>query len=907
MVVLGESPGRTEVAQGRPFVGDSGEYLGNIFSYYDIPRIKCHITNAVLCWPDRATPSEWSAAIAACRPRLVKELSNVTTTTTILALGGRALESVAGRRGMFDWIGAPAVCIDGLETWTALPALHPAFVLRPEGRPHAPVLHVHVGRAWQLATGKLSEFKWPTIHIEPNEEALAALGRIAKRGGPIGFDVETRGKDPMAAPLMSLAIADEHDAVSLPWERYVAKGGQLVKELSSYPLGKELARVCKHIIENPKIEKVLQNGQHDILSCERLGWTLRGYAFDCLYAHAIVLPGGRHDLGAMAAIEFPADRWKSAFHVSSDAKGLDSFVKRDPLDLRRYNAKDAAATVLLRKPLEKRLAQANNGLILNAANLRRAKIALDMRRRGVQVDTSKFDSHRKRIARKRRVAAHKLRVIAGAFGYSPPPRDDEVRALKKLIARCRYVAKRATMLLELRPEDEQVKRWKRIRNRARRRRSETEKALAAKYLAAAANPFNPNSNRHLNDLFFHKLKLTASAYSFKTNAPKLDEDQLVRAVTHPNALVAAAARALLSYRKANKMLSTYIDGMPMDKNRVVHPTWNVTGTRTQRWSAQDPSVMQIPKPILKKRKDGTKYIAQAGLRDLFIGFANRDKFGLGRNWVVEADYKQLELKIIAQLSGDEPLLTGYQAGADVHTINARDLFGIEKSAEVPKAMRDLAKVFAYAANYGGSAETIWKSIAVDFPHVTLLQVARMLQMWFAKHPAIAKWQNSILKEVRLKDYMEAPLSGHRNILFGLIDPKKIFNWPVQHTGADIINPRLEAVATRLKWQTEGILFQYHDALICDSPDPVRLARILQQEMTAEVELNGSKLTYDVDLKIGPSWGQAVEVKSIDEIPALCAKLVAEQKAWATSAHAPATSVANGASSRSTKAKSGNGS
>lgn len=896
MIVLGESPGRTEVRTGRPFDGDSGEFLDRIFDHWGIPRSKCHVTNSCLCHPEKASPAEWKAAIAACRPRLERELANITSCTAVLALGGRALDSFAGKKGMFDWIGAPTQGLPPFERFTAVPSLHPAFVLRPDGRPYAPHLYIHVGRAWQLARGELRPFVWPAIHIEPDAESLAALKRILKRGGPIGFDVETRGKDPLTAPLMSLAIADSKDAVSLPWERYVAKGGELVKGLLEYgPIGKELQDVCRKIVESESIEKVLQNGQHDILSCERLGWTLRGYAFDCLLAHSLLLSGARHDLGAQFCIEFPADRWKSDFHVSSDAKGLDAFVKRDPRDLRRYNAKDAAATLLLRAPLARRLGQANNGEALNDDYLRRAKLALMMRRRGVPVDTTKFDRHRKRISKQRGIARRELREIAALFGYTGAPKDDEKLAeLTKYIARQRWRAQKAKGLLAWQPESDNVPRWKKIKNRATKKRRAAEQERAELLAKLGVNPFNPNSGKHLNDLFFNHLKCIPASFSEKTNKPKLDEDALSRLVTHPNSIVSTASRALLRYRRWNKLLTTYIDGMPMDAKHIVHPTWNVAGTRTQRWSSQDPNAMNIPGPVIKMKSDGTKYVVRAGLRDLFVGFEGKGKFGFERNWVVEADYSQLELRIIAQLSADEPLLTAYQRGDDVHTINARMLFGLPKDSPVPKQQRHLAKIFAYAANYGGSAETIWKTIAIDFSHVTLLQVEKMMYLWFKAHPAIRKWQDNILREVRLHDYNEAPLSGHRAVLYGLIDPKKIYNWPVQHTGADIINPRMEAVSARLRWPQEGILFQCHDALVVDGPDPVRIAKILKEEMTAEITLNGCTMPYPVDVKVGLDWGSAEEVKNLKEIPALCKKLLAKQKECATKQAASVTTASAGA-------------
>jgi len=157
------------------------------------------------------------------------------------------------------------------------------------------------------------------------------------------------------------------------------------------------------------------------------------------------------------------------------------------------------------------------------------------------------------------------------------------------------------------------RKWLRRRKAAREKWHELLASLGAPL-------YNPNATRDNNKLFFKHLGVQPRKWSEKTGAPSLDEKQLTELVVHPNKLVALAARTLLRYRRWTKMKTTYIDGLELDAHSVVHPTWNVHGARTLRWSSQDPNFQNIPKPVVVKTKSGSKKVIRPGLRDLFVGF-----------------------------------------------------------------------------------------------------------------------------------------------------------------------------------------------------------------------------------------------------------------------------------------------
>lgn len=357
-------------------------------------------------------------------------------------------------------------------------------------------------------------------------------------------------------------------------------------------------------------------------------------------------------------------------------------------------------------------------------------------------------------------------------------------------------------------------------------------------------------NPSISRLFFDVFKLPAMAWT-DDGKPSLDSKTLKRFCAHEGgqSLPANVARLVYRYRKYTKLLSNYIDGMPADSADIVHPTWRAFGTRTGRWSATDPAAQTIPKPKWETI-DGVKILVAPGMRDLF-----RARPGCT---IVEADYSQLELRIVALLAGDKKLLEWYANGEDVHTLNAKEVFQVQ----VPtKQQRELAKRVVYGLNYGGSAQTIWRSLLVDFPGLPFSNVVRVVAGWFASHPAIKSWQDQQIRLARRRLYVEAPISGRRQTYHdGKIVPTEVLNFPIQSTAGDLMNLAILQISKELNWGPEGILFQVHDSAVVEGPDQDRLVSVVKRAMEQEVELMGQRTKFVVDVKVGNNWGYLEELK-----------------------------------------------
>jgi DNA polymerase-1 len=393
---------------------------------------------------------------------------------------------------------------------------------------------------------------------------------------------------------------------------------------------------------------------------------------------------------------------------------------------------------------------------------------------------------------------------------------------------------------------------RRIRD-ARREIRQAALETGRKYLHIGDNivpieDFNPASNPQRKELFFKVLRVRPRIYTPK-GEPSLKEEFVQLLTAHHNPIVAKCARALLRYRKYTKLYGTYIKGL-RGVGRV-YPQAKVWGTKAGRWSYDNFPAQTTPKI----------------LRDIVIASVG--------NWIASADYRQLEMRIMAWLSGDPLLLDWFETGKDPHSETAIGLFG---SAE--GEFRDIAKTSNYADAYGADSKTLWINITKSLPKlgITLLDVERIQESKARLHPTLVQWRRDLLAKAQADDYVEHPLSGRRIHFHGEVEPSKVYNSPIQGTAADIINRAIVGVHRDiLKIPNSHLLFQVHDELVVDASDPVRAAKVLCKHMSAKVTLkmNGkiSTMKFPVDYKIGHDWGKGMrKFESIEDIEKWWSKL-----------------------------------
>jgi DNA polymerase I-like protein with 3'-5' exonuclease and polymerase domains len=357
------------------------------------------------------------------------------------------------------------------------------------------------------------------------------------------------------------------------------------------------------------------------------------------------------------------------------------------------------------------------------------------------------------------------------------------------------------------------------------------KALAAEYGLA---DFNPNSGPQKHALFFQKFQVPVTART-DTGAPSLNAATLRKIISGTHYHAACAAKLMLEYSAQNKILATYINGLEVDLDNIIHPSWRVDGARTGRWSSAEPNMQNIPK----------------NLRDIII--ARPD------HYIVSADYSQLELVILATLAGASKMLSWIDEGLDLHSMTAAELWGINVK-NVTKPQRTISKTINYAVAYRADDQTIWQSIIKEFPDTPYRLVPKIHEKWNMVHWEIPKYQYNLCNLARENGYTEIPLSGRRYHHYGQYEDTKIVNTPIQGTAADLINRATLRIVNELDWGEDGLLMQVHDELNLESKDWQKAAGLLKEEMGAEVVFpNGEKRKFAVDVSLGHDWGNLRDV------------------------------------------------
>jgi DNA polymerase-1 len=300
---------------------------------------------------------------------------------------------------------------------------------------------------------------------------------------------------------------------------------------------------------------------------------------------------------------------------------------------------------------------------------------------------------------------------------------------------------------------------------------------------------------------------------------------------------------ILEYRTYAKLKSTYCDGLlkAIGEDGRIHSTFNQTETRTGRLSSTEPNLQNIP-----VRTD-------LG-REFRKFFTARDGFLL-----VDADYSQIELRVLAALAGDLNMTDCFNRGVDVHTVTAAKVFGVPEN-EVTGELRSKAKAVNFGIVYGIGAFSLAKDI-----HSTRAEAEQFINAYLALYSSINGYMQNSIKTAKEKGYAETLFHRRRylpeltssNGALRAFGERVARNMPIQGTAADIIKIAMIKVFNRLaKELPEGkLIMQVHDELILEVPDMLApaAAKILKEEMENAVSLS---VKLSAEAGIGKTWYEA---------------------------------------------------
>ena len=354
----------------------------------------------------------------------------------------------------------------------------------------------------------------------------------------------------------------------------------------------------------------------------------------------------------------------------------------------------------------------------------------------------------------------------------------------------------------------------------------------------AGQPFNLNSPKQICEIFFEKLKLPAVKKT-PSGTPSTDEEVLQKlAENYP------LPKILLDYRGLSKLKSTYTDKLPKMVNPAtgrVHTNYAQAVAVTGRLASNEPNLQNIPVRTAEGRRIREAFIAPAG------------------SVIVSADYSQIELRIMAHISGDENLLRAFADGEDIHRATAAEIFGAAP-ADVTNEQRRYAKVINFGLIYGMSAFGLASNLGIE------RSAAQMyIDKYFQRYPAVAQYMADTRAQAKERGYVET-VFGRRLWLAEINSPngprrqaaeRAAINAPMQGTAADLI--KLSMIAVQNWLETERLqskmVMQVHDELVLEVPEAElpHIQRKLPELMSGVATL---KVPLIAEVGVGKNWDQA---------------------------------------------------
>lgn len=354
----------------------------------------------------------------------------------------------------------------------------------------------------------------------------------------------------------------------------------------------------------------------------------------------------------------------------------------------------------------------------------------------------------------------------------------------------------------------------------------------------AGEEFNINSTKQLGVILFEKLglkiiKKTKTGYS--TDSTVLDKLM----GSHP------IIEKIIEYRRAAKLKSTYGDGLLAvinENSGKIHSSFNQTVTTTGRISSTEPNLQNIP----MRREEGRE------IRKMFVP-SNEE------NILIDADYSQIELRILAHMSGDEAMAEAFRSGEDIHASTAARVFGVEKD-EVTPLLRSRAKAVNFGIVYGMGDYSLSQDL-----HISVKEAKAYIENYFEKYANVKKYLDTTVADAKEKGYVTTLFGRRRyipeinatNFMQRSFGERVAMNTPIQGTAADIIKIAMVNVHRELKnaGLKSKLILQVHDELIIEAPksEAEKAKEILEECMVKAASLSVPLLA---ESGTGESWYDA---------------------------------------------------
>ena len=592
--------------------------------------------------------------------------------------------------------------------------------------------------------------------VADTPDRRSALAETLRAAGRFAFDTETTALNPRHCRLIGVSFATAPFA------------GHFVPVPEDGAERQAVLDDLRAIFRDPGPVKTGHNLKFDLSVLAGHGIEVAGVCHDTMLAHALIDPGQRHNLDALAEnfLGYSPIPFSELFPEARKGAELD-YSAVDATRLADYAIEDADVALRLWQVLEPKLAETGQSKVFHEVETPLLPVLADMEREGIRLD----------------------RDILAETGASLEQHIDQLR--------------------------QSIHR-------------------------AAGREFNLNSPKQLGEVLFDELKIADKPKKTRTGQYATGEQVLAQLAPHH-----PIAAELLEYRQFAKLKSTYVDALPdaidPDTGRV-HTHYGQVQTATGRLTSTDPNLQNIPVRSERGREIRRAFVPREG-------------------WLLlAADYSQIELRILAALTGDRGLLDAFRAGRDIHTATAARVFGAAPE-DVTREQRATAKMVNFGIPYGISAFGLAQRLGT----VTRAEAQSIIDSYFEQFPGIPHYMERMKAFAREHGYVET-VTGRRRHLPDIRSAngpvrsaaeRNAINMPIQGTAADMIKIAMVRVHHRLRERNLNtrMLLQVHDELIFDlDPEEETEAReIVDQGMRHTLELD---CPVEVEIGTGTNWLEA---------------------------------------------------
>jgi DNA polymerase-1 len=346
--------------------------------------------------------------------------------------------------------------------------------------------------------------------------------------------------------------------------------------------------------------------------------------------------------------------------------------------------------------------------------------------------------------------------------------------------------------------------------------------------------FNINSPKQVGEILYEKLKIKPLGKKPDTAIDTLHK----LSKYHP------VIEKIIAYRKVSKLISTYLEAfktiLKNQKTPYIHTTFNQVGTVTGRLSSLDPNLQNIPVKTEMGRE----------IRKMFVS-----RFENGK--IISIDYNQIELRLMAHLSGDVNMIAAYNNGADIHKLTASQVFDIPFD-EVTKPQRDSAKSVNFGIIYGISSFGLSEQLGIS-----PIEAKKYIDTYFERFKSVKQFMDDTIKIANKNGGEVSTIFGRKRKILEIFNTnfairgfgeRAAINTPLQGSASDIIKIAMVKVQNRIEEENfkTVLMLQIHDELVLDSPasEVEKVTKLVKEEMEKIIKL---KVPLIADVEVGNSW------------------------------------------------------